>query len=78
MLRIPHRVDNQFIDCDKVVSATHRPHFTPQKDYYFNVSGTINIYSEFQFLLTSIREVSSVGIVIGHGMDEKGSNPGRV
>jgi hypothetical protein len=27
-------------DGGKVVNPTHQPHFTPQKHYYFNVSGT--------------------------------------
>jgi hypothetical protein len=31
MLRIPHCLDNRLIDGGKVVSPTHRPHFTPQK-----------------------------------------------
>jgi hypothetical protein len=43
MLRIPHCLDNRLIDGGKVVCSTHPqhpPHFTPQKQYYFNVSGT--------------------------------------
>jgi hypothetical protein len=40
MLRIPHRLDNRLTDGGKVVSYTHPPHFTPQKHYYFYVSGT--------------------------------------
>jgi hypothetical protein len=28
------------MDGGKVVSLTHQPRFTPQKHYYFNVSGT--------------------------------------
>jgi hypothetical protein len=40
MLRIPHCLDNRLTDGSKVVSPTHRPYFTPQKHYYFNVSGT--------------------------------------
>jgi hypothetical protein len=40
MLRIPHCLDNRLTDGGKVVSPTHRPHFTPQKHDYFNVSGT--------------------------------------
>jgi hypothetical protein len=40
MLRIPHCLDNRLIDGGKVVSPTHQPYFTPQKHYYFNVSGT--------------------------------------
>jgi hypothetical protein len=40
MLRIPHCLDNRLIDGGKVVSPTHQQHFTPQKHYYFNVSGT--------------------------------------
>jgi hypothetical protein len=39
MLRIPHCLDNWLIDGGKVVSPTHRPHFTPQK-HFFNASGT--------------------------------------
>jgi hypothetical protein len=40
MLRIPHCLDNRLIDGSKVVSPTHQLYFTPQKHYYFNVSGT--------------------------------------
>jgi hypothetical protein len=40
MLRISHCLDNRLTDGVKVVSPTHRPHFTPQKHYYFYVSGT--------------------------------------
>jgi hypothetical protein len=40
MLRIPHCLHNRLIDGGKVVSLTHPPHFTSQKHYYFNVSGT--------------------------------------
>jgi hypothetical protein len=40
MLRIPHCLDNRFTDGGKVVSPTHPPQFTPQKHYYFYVSGT--------------------------------------
>jgi hypothetical protein len=40
MLRIPHCVDNLLTDGGKVVSLTHPSHFSPQKHYYFNVSGT--------------------------------------
>jgi hypothetical protein len=40
MLRIPHCLDIRLTDGGKVVSPTHPPHFTPQKHYYFYVSGT--------------------------------------
>jgi hypothetical protein len=40
MLRIPHCLDNRRTDGGKVASPTHPPHFTPQKYYYFYVSGT--------------------------------------
>jgi hypothetical protein len=40
MLRIPHCLDNLLTDGGKVVSPTHPPQFTPQKHYYFYVSGT--------------------------------------
>jgi hypothetical protein len=40
MLRIPHYLDNRLTDGGKVVSPTHRPHFAPQKHYYFSVSST--------------------------------------
>jgi hypothetical protein len=40
MLRIPHCLDNRLTDGGNVVSPTHPPHFTPQKHYYFYVSGT--------------------------------------
>jgi hypothetical protein len=32
-------MDNRLTDGGKAVSPMHPPHFTPQKDYYFNVSG---------------------------------------
>jgi hypothetical protein len=38
-LRIPHCRDNQLADGSKTVSSTNRPRFTPQKHYYFSVSG---------------------------------------
>jgi hypothetical protein len=40
MLRIPHCLDNWLTDGSKVVSPMHWSHFTPQKHYYFSVSGT--------------------------------------
>jgi hypothetical protein len=40
MLRIRHCIDNRLIDGGKVVSPTHRSHFTLQKHYFFNVSCT--------------------------------------
>jgi hypothetical protein len=40
MLRIPHCLDNRLTDGGKVVSPMYQPHFTPQKHYYFSVSGT--------------------------------------
>jgi hypothetical protein len=41
MLRISHCLDSQLTNGGKVVSPMHRPHFTPQKYYYFVfVSGT--------------------------------------
>jgi hypothetical protein len=40
MLRIPHCLENWLTDGGKVVSPTHRPQLTPQKHYYFSVSGT--------------------------------------
>jgi hypothetical protein len=40
MLRVPHSLENQLIDGGKTVGPTHPPHFTPQKHYYFYVSGT--------------------------------------
>jgi hypothetical protein len=44
MLRIPHCLDNRLTDGGKDVSPTHLPHFTPQKHYYFYVSGTYFCY----------------------------------
>jgi hypothetical protein len=38
-----HCLDNRLTDGGKVVSPTHRPHFTPQKHYYFYVSGTHSV-----------------------------------
>jgi hypothetical protein len=32
-------LDNRLTNGSKVVSHTHWPHFTPQKHYYFYVSG---------------------------------------
>jgi hypothetical protein len=46
MLRIPHCLDNRLTDGGKVVSPTHRPQFTPQKHYYFYVSGTHFCYRQ--------------------------------
>jgi hypothetical protein len=40
MLRIPHCLDNRLRDGGQVASPIHQPHFTPQKHYYFYVSGT--------------------------------------
>jgi hypothetical protein len=40
MLRIPHCLDSRLRDIGKVISLTHPPYFTPQKHYYFYVSGT--------------------------------------
>jgi hypothetical protein len=40
MLSIIHCLDNPLADGGKVVSPTHLPLFTPQKHYYFSVSGT--------------------------------------
>jgi hypothetical protein len=40
MLRIPHCLDSWLMDGGKLVCPMHRPHFTPQKHYYFSVSGT--------------------------------------
>jgi hypothetical protein len=33
-------LDTRLTDGGKGVSPTHPPHFTPQKHYYFKVSGT--------------------------------------
>jgi hypothetical protein len=38
MLRISQCIDSQLTDGGKVVSPTHRPHFSPKK-HYFSVSG---------------------------------------
>jgi hypothetical protein len=45
--RIPHCLHNWFTDGGEVVSLTHRPHFTPQKHYFFlhvlmSVRGWVN------------------------------------
>jgi hypothetical protein len=42
MLRVPHCLDNRLTDSGKVVSPTHPPHFTPQKDYNFYVSSELH------------------------------------
>jgi hypothetical protein len=39
IFRIPNCLDNRLTHCGKVVSRTHPAHFTPQKHYYFYVSG---------------------------------------
>jgi hypothetical protein len=44
MLGIPHCLDIQLTDDDKIVSHTHRPHSTPQK-HYFSASGTHFCYT---------------------------------
>jgi hypothetical protein len=45
MSRIPHCLDSRLIDGGKVVSPTHRPHFTPQKLFFYKISGTHFCYS---------------------------------
>jgi hypothetical protein len=40
MLRMPHCIDNRQAEGGKVVSPTHRQHFTLQKHCFFFVSGT--------------------------------------
>jgi hypothetical protein len=52
MLRIPHCIDSRLTNGGKVVSPTHRPHFTPQK-HVFSASGThfCQMLSEPQGLL---------------------------
>jgi hypothetical protein len=44
MLRILHCLDNRLTDVGKVVSLTHRPHFTPQKHLllFTSVRGQVN------------------------------------
>jgi hypothetical protein len=39
-LMIQYYLDNRHTNGGKVVSSTHRPHFTPQKHYHFSVSGS--------------------------------------
>jgi hypothetical protein len=41
ILGIPHYLDSRLIDGGKVVSPTHQLHFSPQKHYYFSVSGSL-------------------------------------
>jgi hypothetical protein len=52
MLKIPHCLDNRLRDGGKVVSPTHRQNFTPQKQYYFSVSGT-HFAHNYYFLKTT-------------------------
>jgi hypothetical protein len=40
MLMFSHFLDSRLTDGGKVVSPTHRPHFTPHKHYYFSVFDT--------------------------------------
>jgi hypothetical protein len=68
MLRIPHCLDNRLIDGGKVVSLTHPPHFTPQKPYYFYVSGT------YFCLSLSKRQ----GLVRPEGLGKFKKSPNRV
>jgi hypothetical protein len=48
MLRIQHCLDNRLIDGGKIVSLTHRPHFTRQKHYltmvYDTTTGIMGLY----------------------------------
>jgi hypothetical protein len=67
MLRISHCLDNRFTDGGKVVSRTHRPHFTPQKHYYFSVSG-----SHFCYMLSKPQ-----GLVRPEGLDKFKKLPHR-
>jgi hypothetical protein len=43
MLSNPHCLDSRFIEGDKVVSLTHRPHFTPQKHYFYFLMFPVHI-----------------------------------
>jgi hypothetical protein len=43
MLRIPHCLHNRILDGGKVVSPIHRPHFTPQKSFFFMFPSLISV-----------------------------------
>jgi hypothetical protein len=59
MLRIPHCLDNRLRDGGKVVSPTHPPHFTPQKHYYFYVSGILATDTEARVRFPALPEKNS-------------------
>jgi hypothetical protein len=68
MLRIPHCVDNRLTDGGKVVSPKHRPHFTPQKHYFFYVSAIHFCY----------RPSKSIGLVRPEGLGKFKTSVHRV
>jgi hypothetical protein len=53
MLSIPHFLDHRLIDGGKVVSPTHKSHFTSY-EFFFNVSGTHFCYSMISLAAPSI------------------------
>jgi hypothetical protein len=67
MLRIPHYLDNRLIDGGKVVSPTHRTHFTRQKHYFLM----------FQVLI-SVRLSEPQGLVRPEGLGKFKISPHRV
>jgi hypothetical protein len=68
MLMIPHCLDSRLTDGGKVVSLTHLLHFTPQKHYYFNASGTNFCY----------RLSKPQGLVRAEGFGKFKNSPHRV
>jgi hypothetical protein len=57
MLSIPHYLDIQLTDGDKVVSPTHWPRSTPQK-HYFSASST-----HFWYRLSEHQDHSVAGMI---------------
>jgi hypothetical protein len=68
MLKIPHCLDNRLTYGGKAVSPTHWPHFTPQKHYYFSISGT-----HFCYMLSKLQ-----GLVPPEGLGTFKNSPHRV
>jgi hypothetical protein len=57
MLRIPHCLDNRLTDGGKVVSPTHRPHFTHKKHYF------VCVWYSFLLETESIIGPSAAGMI---------------
>jgi hypothetical protein len=82
MLRIPRCLDNRIADGGKVVSITHRPRSTPQKQEKLEYNGTVrHLFIGFKKSYDSGRREVLYNILIEFGvpanwqLPKKGSAP---